>query len=169
VSATRLTARFSELTGGEPKYLAAPGVVGSSAARDALLSDPYVREVVAAWQGLTTALVGIGTLEPSPLLAESGNSISDVDQAELRSLGAVGDVCLHYFDADGAPVRSSLDDRVLGIPAALLRRVPRRIGVAGGMRKFEAIRAALRGGWINVLITDSQVASALITEVRERN
>lgn len=164
VSATRLTARFAELTGGEPKYLAAPGVVGTAAARDALLADAYVRQVADAWPTLTTALVGIGALEPSPLLAESGNSISDADQSELRSLGAVGDVCLHYFDADGMPVASSLDDRVLGIPAALLRNVPRRIGVAGGMRKLEAIRAALRGGWINVLITDSQVAAALISQ-----
>jgi len=163
VSATRLTARFAELTGGEPKYLAAPGVVGTAAARDALLADPYVHQVADAWSTLTTALVGIGALEPSPLLAESGNSISDADQAELRSLGAVGDVCLHYFDADGRPVASSLDDRVLGIPAVLLRNVPRRIGVAGGMRKLEAIHAALRGGWINVLITDSQVAAALMS------
>lgn len=164
VSATRLTARFAELTGGEPKYLAAPGVVGTAAARDALLGDPYVQDVVAAWRGLTTALVGIGALEPSPLLAESGNSISESDQRELRSLGAVGDVCLHYFDAAGAPVASSLDDRVLGIPAEVLRAVPRRIGIAGGERKLEAIRAALRGGWINVLITDSQIAAALISQ-----
>lgn len=164
VSATRLTARFAELTGGEPKYLAAPGVVGTAAARDALMADPYVQQVVEAWQGLTTALVGIGALEPSPLLAESGNSISAADQQELRGLGAVGDVCLHYFAADGTAVSSSLDERVLGIPAPLLRAVPRRIGVAGGMRKLEAIRAALRGGWINVLVTDSQIASALISE-----
>ena len=164
VSATRLTARFAELTGAEPKYLAAPGVVGTPAARDALLADPYVGQVVDAWSSLTTALVGIGALEPSPLLAESGNSISDADQQELRSLAAVGDVCLHYFDAQGSPVASSLDDRVLGIPAAALRAVPRRIGVAGGMRKLEAIRAALSGGWINVLITDSQVAAALISQ-----
>lgn len=169
VSATRLTARFAELTGAEPMFLAAPGVVSSAAARDALLSDAYVREVAGAWTGLTTALVGIGALEPSPLLAESGNSINDADQQELRSLGAVGDICLHYFDGNGEPVRSSLDDRVLGIPAALLRAVPRRIAVAGGMRKLEAIRAALRGGWINVLITDSQVAAALIAEVKEGN
>ena len=164
VSATRLTARFAELTGGEPKYLAAPGVVGTAAARDALLADPYVQQVVEAWAGLTTALVGIGALEPSPLLAESGNSISEADQRELRGLGAVGDVCLHYFDASGSPVSSSLDERVLGIPSSLLRKVPRRIGVAGGMRKLEAIRAALSGGWINILVTDSQIASALISE-----
>jgi DNA-binding transcriptional regulator LsrR (DeoR family) len=39
--------------------------------------------------------------------------------------------------------------------------VPRRVGVAGGARKFRAIRAAVRGGWVSVLITDLQVARRL--------
>jgi len=42
-----------------------------------------------------------------------------------------------------------------------LRQVPRRIGVAGGANKYRAIRAALRGGWVNVLITDLDTARGL--------
>jgi DNA-binding transcriptional regulator LsrR (DeoR family) len=166
-SATRLISRFAELTGGVPRYLAAPGVVGNKVARDALLSDSYIKEISKSWANLTTALVGIGALEPSPLLAQSGNSISVVDQKKLRKLGAVGDVCLHYFGADGRAISSDLEDRMLGISATTLKKVPRRIGVAGGIRKLDAIRAALLGGWINVLITDSQIAAALLSEQGE--
>lgn len=162
VSATRLISRFAELTGGNPRYLAAPGVVGTSGARDALMADTYVKEIAKSWPKLTTALVGIGALEPSPLLAQSGNSINLADQKKLRKLGAVGDVCLRYFDKNGKHVKSDLEERVLGIPANILRNVPRRIGVAGGLRKLEAIHAALKGEWINVLITDSQIATELI-------
>ena len=162
VRATRLASRLAEITGGEPLFLAAPGIVASVEARDALLADPYLAQVAKSWAQLTTVLVGIGSLKPSPLLAESGNAIGAADQDELRALGAVGDVCLHYFDAAGAPVASGLDNRVLGIPADALRAVPRRIGVAGGLHKLAAIRAAVTGGWINVLITDSNVAQALL-------
>jgi DNA-binding transcriptional regulator LsrR (DeoR family) len=56
---------------------------------------------------------------------------------------------------------------MLGISATTLKKVPRRIGVAGGIRKLDAIRAALLGGWINVLITDSQIAAALLSEQGE--
>ena len=59
------------------------------------------------------------------------------------------------------PVSSHLDDRILGIDGDTLRRIPRRIGVAGGRRKHDAIRAALLGGWINTLVTDSATASYL--------
>ena len=39
-----------------------------------------------------------------------------------------------------------------------------RIGIAGGAEKLAAIRAALRGGYVNVLITDLDTATALLDE-----
>jgi DNA-binding transcriptional regulator LsrR (DeoR family) len=83
------------------------------------------------------------------------------DLAELRRLGAVGDVCFRFFDEHGALVKSEIDQRVVGIGPAQLLGVPRRIGVAGGRRKQAAIRAALAGGWVNVLITDLDTARRL--------
>jgi DNA-binding transcriptional regulator LsrR (DeoR family) len=109
-------------------------------------------------------LVGVGSLEPSPLLRASGNAIAEEDQAQLRGLGAVGDICLRFFDSGGAHVDSPLDSRVVGIAADTLRSVPRRVAVAGGDRKFTAIRAALRGGWLSALVTDLGVARRLAAE-----
>jgi DNA-binding transcriptional regulator LsrR (DeoR family) len=59
-------------------------------------------------------------------------------------------------------VRSELDDRVMGIPPEKLRLISRRVGIAGGERKLTAIRAALLGGWVNVLITDLNMARGLL-------
>ncbi len=55
----------------------------------------------------------------------------------------------------------SLNERVLGIDVETLRTVPRVVAIAGGARKYTAIRAALRGGWIDVLITDLDTARKL--------
>ena len=81
----------------------------------------------------------------------------------LIALGAVGDVCLRYFDATGASVTSPVDDRLIGMTAREIRAVPRRMAVAGGQAKAVAIRAALLGGWVSVLITDEEVAESLIS------
>jgi DNA-binding transcriptional regulator LsrR (DeoR family) len=59
-------------------------------------------------------------------------------------------------------VPSDLDDRVVGIDADTLRKIPRRIGIAGGRSKHSAIRAAVIGGWVNVLLTDTGTAAALL-------
>ena len=61
----------------------------------------------------------------------------------------------------GEHVASELDRRVLGIGARTLREVPRRVAVAGGRRKWGAIEAALRGGWVSVLVTDLHTAEEL--------
>ncbi len=45
-----------------------------------------------------------------------------------------------------------------------LAQVDRSIGVAGGTRKYEAILGALRGAWINILITDHHTAQRLAEE-----
>ena len=162
VQATRLTEQFAALTGGQPLFLPTAGVVSGKALRDAMLDEPYVAQVVEAWSQLTVLLAGVGSLEPSPLLRRSGNAIAESDQEALRTLGAVGDICLRFFDAAGHHVDSDLDGRVIGIDPQTLLAVPRRVGVAGGPRKHSAIRAAMLGGWVNVLVTDVDTARVLL-------
>jgi DNA-binding transcriptional regulator LsrR (DeoR family) len=73
----------------------------------------------------------------------------------------VGDIALRFFDANGAPVRSSLDERILGITTEQLQKAPRVVAVAGGPEKTDALRAALKSEIIDVLITDQQTAEEL--------
>ena len=140
--------------------------MGSQAARQVLLEDQYVREAVALFDQVSLALVGFGAVEPSDLLADSGNIFSDAELGILRGLGAVGDILLHFFDEDGQLVNTSLDDRVMSMSLPQLRRADRGVGVAGGHRKHDAILAALRGQWINVLITDCLTGQRLMAAAK---
>ncbi|WP_341359148.1 sugar-binding domain-containing protein [Georgenia sp. M64] len=164
VQATRLLERLAMLVGAEAVFMLTPGVMGTAEARESLLSDPTMEHVMTFWQDLTVALVGIGALNPSPMLRESGNTLAEADLRQLQDLDAVGDVCLRYFDHAGRLVRSDFDGRVAGISAELLHRVPRRVGVAGGESKLQAVRGAVLGGWVNVLITDSRTAEMLLQD-----
>ncbi|MFJ8751980.1 sugar-binding transcriptional regulator [Streptomyces sp. NPDC102441] len=156
--ATRLTSRLAELTGARPVFAPSAALVGSRELRDLLSREPAMAEVMQAWSRITLAVLGIGSLDPSPLLRRSGNAVTAEDQQRLRELGAVGDVCARYFDAEGEPVDAPFNDRLIAIEPDDLRAVERRIGVAGGKDKVEAIRGAVRGGWVNILITDADVA-----------
>jgi DNA-binding transcriptional regulator LsrR (DeoR family) len=164
VHAARLTDRLARLISGSATFLTAPGVVGSEEARRILLEDRYVSEIVALFDHVTVALVGIGSVQPSQLLERSGNVFSTQELEQVRSEGAVGDICLRFFDAHGTPVQTLLDKRVIGMSLQQLQRVPRTVGVAGGARKHSAIQGALRGRWVNVLITDRFTAEALAND-----
>jgi DNA-binding transcriptional regulator LsrR (DeoR family) len=164
VHAAHITGRLASLLRGEAVYLPAPGVAGSEQARDVLLQDPFVREAAGLFDHVTLALVGIGTVEPSRLLASSGNVFSSDEIASLRQRGAVGDICLRFFNSVGEPIMTPLESRVIGMKLDQLRRIRRAVGIAGGERKIAAIRGALEGGLVNVLITDREVASRLVDQ-----
>jgi DNA-binding transcriptional regulator LsrR (DeoR family) len=162
VDATRLLDRFATITGGRTVFLPTPGVVADPDVRSALLEDPTVITVQRIWEELTVAIVGIGSVEPSPLLKRSGNAIDPAEQAELQKLGAVGDVCFRFFDSQGQLIDSPFDRRIVGISPETLKQVPRRVGVAGGPNKVVAIHAAVAGGWVNTLVTDLDTARAML-------
>lgn len=159
--ATHLTMRLAQLTGAQPDLLPAPGVASSAAAKRALLGDQFVRETMKQFDRVSLALVGVGTTEPSKMLANSGNVFTSEELAELRRRGAEGDICLRFFDKDGSVVRTPLDERVIGMTLEQLRKVPRVVAVAGSKRKVNAIRAVLLSKHVNVLITDKFTAAKL--------
>jgi DNA-binding transcriptional regulator LsrR (DeoR family) len=161
--ATYLAQRLAALIGANAVLLQAPGIVGSAEARRVLARDGSVRQASELFEHLDLALVGIGSMEPSRLLATSGNVFSPRERAQLSRQGAVGDICFRYYDAEGAPIKSPLMQRVIGIEPAVLKRVPRVVGVAGGRPKMRAILGALRGRWIDVLITDHRTAEGLLS------
>jgi DNA-binding transcriptional regulator LsrR (DeoR family) len=164
VHATQVTRRLADLIGGEAILLPAPGVVGSKNARDVLVKDRFVREALDLFPKITLALVGIGATEPSRALASSGNVFSPQEIKLLAAKGAIGDICLRFFDAAGREVSTELNDWVISIELAQLRAIRRVVAVAGGRRKVSAIRGALAGKLVNVLITDLASAEQLLAE-----
>ena len=162
VHANRLTGRFASLVNGVSHFLPAPGIVGSEGTLKILVADQYVREAMSLFDRVSIALVGIGDIEPSKLLTLSGNVFSIEEQEILRSKGAVGDILLRFFDENGKPVKGPLSNRVVSMSLEQLAKVDRAIAVAGGARKFKAILGALRGKWINVLVTDRCTAEQLL-------
>jgi DNA-binding transcriptional regulator LsrR (DeoR family) len=162
--ATQLTTRLARLTGAEPKLLPVQGVTSSREAKLLMMADPFVRETIELFGAISVAIVGIGAVEPSELLARSGNIFSSRELADLADAGAVGDISLRFFDGKGRPVKTPLDERVIGISLDELAKVERVIALAGGEKKTAAIAGALRIGVIDTLVTDKFSAQRLIDQ-----
>jgi DNA-binding transcriptional regulator LsrR (DeoR family) len=159
--ATELTARLSRLTGGEPRLLLVQGVTLSREAKRVILDDPVLRGTMDLLDRLTLAVVGIGAVEPSEFLARSGNVFLPEELASLHDAGAVGEISFRFYDGEGQPVVTPLDDRVIGITLGSLRKADRVMAVAGGASKTQAIAGALRLGVIDILVTDRFTAARL--------
>ncbi|PLM53187.1 DNA-binding transcriptional regulator, partial [Klebsiella pneumoniae] len=82
----------------------------------------------------------------------------------LAARGAVGDICLHYYDKNGHPVLRDDEDPVIGMALEKVKKCPNVVALAGGTDKVAAIKGALTGGYIDVLITDYPTARMLVSD-----
>ena len=68
---------------------------------------------------------------------------------------------MHLFDKEGRTDCFPYNKQIIGVNLNKLKKVPYAIGIASGVHKAEAIRGAIEGGYINVLVTDAQCGEAL--------
>jgi DNA-binding transcriptional regulator LsrR (DeoR family) len=164
-AAARSTQTLAGLLDAEPVFLRIPGVVPTKELKEQLLSqDVYARQALEMLDHVDLALVGIGTCEVDPPLRAGENYFTDAQLRDVQRRGAVGQVCLRFLDSKGGLVEGPIDDLVVGVTAHQLRAAGRRWAVAGGPQKYAAIRAALRGRWVDGLVTDAATAQFLLTE-----
>lgn len=162
VQATILTQTLAAYMSCKAWLLPSQSIERSVEERLRLSTSDDVAEVVSKFGEVDVAIVGIGELEPSQQLKSSGNYYDEEMLRLLASRGAVGDICLHYYDASGKPVLSEGEDPVIGMELAQARACPQVVALAGGISKASAIRGALVGEYINVLIVDYPTARKLL-------
>ena len=146
------------------RYLHAPALLRSEAARDALLAEPAISDVLQRALSADVAMVGIGTMgSGSTDDIIEGLGLSGAEYQEFLDEGPVGDACCRFFDAGGRPIRGVVHDRVLAVELDHLRRIPMVMGVATGAEKAAGVLGALRGNVIDGLITDAGLAQTLLS------
>ncbi len=153
--------------------ISAPAIVSAPAVRDAFLQEPLIESQFDALAGANKALFGISSLRPNSTIHTSG-FFESVPLQDYLAKGAVGVVAGRFIDVHGRAVAGPLDDRTIGISLEMLKNIDLRIAAAGGFDKVPAILAALRGGYVNVLITDAATGRGIlnadgVTDIDQRS
>ena len=125
------------------------------------MDEARIGDQFAALAQANKVVFGISSLRPNSTIHTSG-FFESVSIQDYLAKGAVGVVAGRFIDAQGQPVSGALDGRILGLSLDKLRSIGLRIAVAGGFDKVPAILAALRGGYINVLITDAATGQGIL-------
>lgn len=144
----------------------APLMVSSKEVVDAIRKESSVVEISRMVQLSSLSVVGIGSMNDNATIIKSG-ILSKSDFLYLQMKGAVGDILCHFVDKDGNLIETNIEDRLIGTPLSTIRKLDNVIGVAVGDSKVEAIKAVLKGGYIDILITDETTATKLLDEEPE--
>ncbi len=154
-------ARLAASLGANCVNLTAPAIVSSAEIRDILMSEPVLLRQFGMLARANRILFGISSLRLNSTVHSSGFFDTVSTQTYLEK-NAVGVIAGRFIDDHGLPVSGPLDERTIGITLDMLKAVPAKIAVAGGIDKVGAILGALRGGFIDVLVTDAATGRGVL-------
>lgn len=157
--ARRLTNRY--------RYLHAPLIVDAPEVAQALLAQRNVAETLDVARQADVALVGIGALTPGVSSLLRAGYLAREEFDAIKAQGVVGDICARHFDRDGRKAAPHLDARLISITLDELVTIPTVIGVACTAAKAAALLGALRGRYVDLLVTDSAAAEAVLQLANE--
>lgn len=154
---------LAEKLGGDALYLTSPPMADTQEAAVMFRNQRDIEQVLLAASAADVALIGIGSLDPDTAGFVRAGFTSSEEMAQLLADGAVGEIAWRIYSQDGEPIPCASNHRVIGVSLAELKRIPTTIAIAQGQKKIPAILGALKAGVIDVLCTDDQTASGVLT------
>ena len=148
--------------------LYAPARVSNRILRKELKNEPNVSEVLALQKELSIAVIGIGYPNENSSIKATGY-YKDKEIQSLQDRNVAGDICMQFYDMDGNTALYKHDNHVIGIGLNMLKNIPYSIAVGGDIEKLTAIIGAIKGKYINVLITDFACAEGLLEAYEKMN
>ena len=163
VQSNRIAQEFSGKFGGTYTQFLSPAVFSEQKAMEYFLKEKSISYIFDDFQKLDTLIMGIGIPQRVESTLVRAGYITGENLEKFARDGMAGDIALHFFDEDGATEKfRAFNDRVAGMPLEMMKKVRNRIGIAGGENRAEAIRGAIKGGFINMLITNIDAAEKLL-------
>jgi len=159
---TSIVRRLEEKLDAEGIYLNAPYIVEDEEVASLLKKNRDIREALTFGNKSDIALLGIGSTETDSSPYYLAGFITEQELTSIQESGAIGDVCGLFFDIEGQMCCPQFNNHTIGINYKNLMKIPNRIGVAGGEAKVKSLAGALNGNLINILVTDSVTAKAVL-------
>lgn len=154
---------FAGVLGAQYSILTAPIYLSEGIDRDLFLSQDVLREHFKKFETLDAVLLTCSNVSPKSFLVSHGLP-RHITPNWLIEAGAIGDVLGQFLDKDGNSISEEIRDRTIGMPLETVKAVPEKIMAAAGPHKVEIIRAAIRRGLVDTLVTDDFTAELLLAD-----
>jgi DNA-binding transcriptional regulator LsrR (DeoR family) len=152
--------------GGTAHVFYAPMLVDDAATATAIRRQGDIAEAFLLIPSVTIAVVSIGAWSPG--LSTIYDAVTPLERDALTALGVRAELAGVFIGADGGPLATPLDSRMIVTPAPLFTRVPFVLGVAYDAAKSPAVLAAIRGGLVHGLVTHTELAVRLLRLANSR-
>ncbi len=146
----------------ESYYLNCPAVVEQEALREQLVQENSIKKVISMWNEIDLAIMGLGVADKRSKLF---NLFDEKAKKEILNSHATGVINTSYFDISGQFI-PLYENNKIGISIESLKKIPQKVIICSGKYKAAALLGALKGEFIDVLITDSLTADAVVEKIK---
>jgi Transcriptional regulator, contains sigma factor-related N-terminal domain len=163
-----LVSRMAMAFGGKKNYLLAEGILSRKDIADSIKSEANIQNVYRMFDKVTVAINGLGSLYPrldSKLCYSEYLSHGELD--ELVKKGVVGDIALRFFDSEGNECDTELKNRTISIDLKKFKNIKTKVTIASGDFKAHTVLSAIKGGLMDILITDYSLGKAVLKLAKE--
>lgn len=160
VYVSEITKAFSVMLNSAGYILPFPAIVDNEQVKSVIANEHTMEEVLRYAEKANIAIVTMGKFNSQCALARAGY-LKQEEIEQLIEKGAVGDICTHIIDKNGQICDEHLDARTVAVPYEQIKQIKTRIGVAVGESKVESILGTLRGGIVNVFVTNEDTVEAM--------
>lgn len=144
---------FSKKVNGTFYPLPAPLYIQDEKTRNILLENPIIDNTLKMIDECDLIITSIGVVNSKHPQRIWDAHVDPETRKMLIDRGAEGYLCAHFFDQDGRFIEHQINDQIIGIETESIRNNKIML-VAGGMTKYKALYAVLKGGYVNTLVSD---------------
>ncbi len=157
-----LVRKLAEKYKGTYSQLYAPLFVENNIVKKSLVREVIIAKALQEARGVEYLVTGIADFKSGDHLNSWAGYLDNERKQQLIQKGAVGFICGHFLDKNGNPLVDAVEDNLIGITMDDLKAAKNVIAVSGGVDKALATYAALKGGYIDCLITDAYIAERVL-------
>ncbi|MBT2216029.1 sugar-binding transcriptional regulator [Virgibacillus dakarensis] len=160
IHANQIVAKLADSLHAKYHLLHAPVQVDSKEAKEIIINQSSIKNIFDMGSQSDIAVVGIGGTPEHSTMVKS--YLHYGLEEDFHYDDVVGDICYNFINENGEAASNDWNEKSISLDLNKLKKIPLVIGVAAGKEKVEAIKAALRGKLIHVLVTDEITAKALV-------
>lgn len=153
---------LADKLGGRSYQMHAPLFADSPEEREMVMNMRSVADVFRRARESSIAIVGIGSILSDDSSYYDLHPTSSADRRAIEQSGATGELLAHLIDGDGGVADYSPNRSLVALTLDELSAIPRTIGIASGPNKVAPVLAAMRGNYLDTLVTDEATARQII-------
>ncbi len=144
-------------------YFPAPMVVSTKEMKERMMNEVAIRIAMEKASQVDLAIVGIGNVVKHNSGLMDGGLIDQLSLKELENKHPAGDILGNQIGRSGEILDVDLNKRVIGLHLEELKKIKSVIAVSTGPEKIMPIYAAIKGKWINILVSDDKTMKAVLS------